>query len=916
MWHFKQSCRVFTGIVVNLCLASSLRADVCNLKVVTDANPDYSDIGSLIYSATSNWPETRDKVWAMFYWNNIARRATSPMQVHGLELTDPMMQFNDYGYAMCSTSSGINCGIWGAMGLPVKFWDVACHTVSEVEYDGKYHLLDNDFTGLYTLCDGKTLASVDEVGQEGACAASNGKVEAGHIAKYHCLTATSPNGCQTGGDGKTIPYLADRFDPRYLKFRYYYNNWDLGHRWILNLRGNECYTRYYHRLDADSTNAVVQSKSNPKYKADPAYFTPNPLLGGADPESTCPGDHIRGNGIRTYAPDLSAAALARNVWSMEGVTAIATGVTPATAGKPGIVVFRVEGANVITSLKIHTQFAIKTTADHATIAISTDNGMTWKDVYAAEQSGVQQSDLKLIREVNGTYDVLVRISLLGQSAPADAALQAVQFETITQLNSKTQPRLHVGKNTVYVGTGAPSQSVVLWPDLRGDDWKRLVVDSRNVATCTNHPGYLAVMYAEKPNDDAYVVFKFDLPGNATRLTYGGRFCLRPATAFVSLLHSFDNGKTWTNSYTLVDNSMPWDVIHYTTVNDVPAGIRRVLVKYLWRTPSLEKTSCGLYAMRMEVNYSPAETTFRPLDVAFTWKEVQDDCSLVERSHVQRVDKVPVTYTINVGGADHPVMESLRISSVNPANNGSARYGYSDGKDVGGVKHVDRWMNVGKILSVGKPYTTTEKSLSTWGAGDPDGKKLTDNIVGPSMPGGIAPSYGVLYDTKMKPEITVDLGESQKCGAFRIAVNNGYPGFNVFKCECKDKVEILTSTDGQAFVSRGWINFNLRYKDVPVNFFFPDDETLYGYNAPLTVEPPVDARYVKFRITPGRGVSISEVQVLDHLTYTPFDLRLALPDGKDHTDLSAYNPPHTPCKEYKRCLKTMGPDGAKMGTLLQ
>ena len=29
-------------------------AQICNLKVVTDANPDYSDIGSLIHSATGN----------------------------------------------------------------------------------------------------------------------------------------------------------------------------------------------------------------------------------------------------------------------------------------------------------------------------------------------------------------------------------------------------------------------------------------------------------------------------------------------------------------------------------------------------------------------------------------------------------------------------------------------------------------------------------------------------------------------------------------------------------------------------------------------------------------------------------------------------------------------------------------------
>ena len=33
---------------------------------------------------------------------------------------------------MCSTMAGVNCAIWGAMGLNVKFWDISLHTVPEV----------------------------------------------------------------------------------------------------------------------------------------------------------------------------------------------------------------------------------------------------------------------------------------------------------------------------------------------------------------------------------------------------------------------------------------------------------------------------------------------------------------------------------------------------------------------------------------------------------------------------------------------------------------------------------------------------------------------------------------------------------------------------------------------------------------
>ena len=46
-----------------------------------------------------------EKCRAMFYWNHIARRQTNPIMLHGFALTDPIRQFNDHGYTMCSTIS-------------------------------------------------------------------------------------------------------------------------------------------------------------------------------------------------------------------------------------------------------------------------------------------------------------------------------------------------------------------------------------------------------------------------------------------------------------------------------------------------------------------------------------------------------------------------------------------------------------------------------------------------------------------------------------------------------------------------------------------------------------------------------------------------------------------------------------------
>jgi hypothetical protein len=652
-------------LVIGLAVPTTL-GEVCNVKIVTDASPDYSDMESMIHSITAQWPSPEEKCWAMFYWSHIARRQTNPMILHGLECTDPIRQFNDYGYTMCSTVSGINCAIWDAMGYPVKFWDISLHTVPEVQYGGRWHMYDNSMSALYTLCDGETIAGVEDIGKPGGCEASGGRVEPGHIARYHCLNSTSSNGFLTGADcPRDLAQEYRCFNPNGLKYRYYYFNWDRGHRYILNLRENEVYTRHYKSL-GDSAE----------------YYVPN---NGKDPEKTNARYHIRGNGVRVFKPELTEAALKEAVYSISGCRAISpSGVVPSKAGEPGEIVFKVQGSNVITHLQIKTGFARKTAADVAVVSISTTNGLTWNEVWKGEGVGDVPLDLALGQEVNGAYEVLVKVSLMGKANPADACLKGIEFETTTMLNSKTQPKLLLGKNTIYVGTGEQTESIVVWPDLQGENYKPYVVEQKNVASKSKHPGFQGVMYAASAKEDAYVVFKVDAPTEITRVNYGGRLYNRAPKSHIDLLHSFDGGRTWQKSYSLSQTNPPWDVIHFETVADIPAGMRSVLFKYLLNGSAAGPDACSLYSVRMEVNHKPQVGAFRPMEVTFNWSEVQSDYSLVERSHTQLIEQAPARYAISAGGEDHPVMNSLRVNLKGAV--AAVKYGYSDGKDVGGEKY--------------------------------------------------------------------------------------------------------------------------------------------------------------------------------------------------------------------------------------
>jgi len=162
--------------------------------------------------------------------------------------------------------------------------------------------------------------------------------------------------------------------------------------------------------------------------------------------------------------------------------------------------------------------------------------------------------------------------------------------------------------------------------------------------------------------------------------------------------------------------------------------------------------------------------------------------------------------------------------------------------------------------------------------DPDGKKLTDGIVGPPYAGGTAPQTACIWDTKSgEPEITVDLGRSETIAAFRVDLTAGWPWWDALRGQIKDEVEVLSSQDGRQYVSHGQFDFNLWRKDIPINHMLPDDETAQGFNFTKLLAAPISARYVRFKVKPQRILGISEVQALDSVAERPFDLRLALPD---------------------------------------
>jgi hypothetical protein len=124
-----------------------------------------------------------------------------------------------------------------------------------------------------------------------------------------------------------------------------------------------------------------------------------------------------------------------------------------------------------------------------------------------------------------------------------------------------------------------------------------------------------------------------------------------------------------------------------------------------------------------------------------------------------------------------------------------------------------------------------------------------------------------------------LGSAQTCAAFGMNLH-GYPWQDALKGEVKDKIEVLTSEDGKEFRSTGFLQTDLRWKDLPVNHVWPDDEKITGHTFRLVPEKPVTARYVQYKVSSGRNFCCTELEVLDSIKSEPFDMRIALPGRKD------------------------------------
>jgi hypothetical protein len=120
-----------------------------NVKVLGKEDLDLYDVSALVKGALGGTKTDREKAEAM--WRLVQRYMYQSHPAHAdARLHDPLVMFWNYGYGYCDDFAWNLASLWREVGLNSRVWGLAGHVVSEVQYDGGWHMYDAHKDVAYT----------------------------------------------------------------------------------------------------------------------------------------------------------------------------------------------------------------------------------------------------------------------------------------------------------------------------------------------------------------------------------------------------------------------------------------------------------------------------------------------------------------------------------------------------------------------------------------------------------------------------------------------------------------------------------------------------------------------------------------------------------------------------------------------
>jgi hypothetical protein len=127
---------------------------------LSNGQNDLRSLDRVVSRATVLGMSDREKARAL-WWQEVQLRFH--LEGDNEELLDPVKVLNIYGYNTCGNDSICLAGLWRRAGLKVAPARLVGHCVSQVFYEGAWHLMDGDMHSIYLLRDNETVASEQDL---------------------------------------------------------------------------------------------------------------------------------------------------------------------------------------------------------------------------------------------------------------------------------------------------------------------------------------------------------------------------------------------------------------------------------------------------------------------------------------------------------------------------------------------------------------------------------------------------------------------------------------------------------------------------------------------------------------------------------------------------------------------------------
>ena len=835
------------------------------LRLTSDASPDFTDLPSLVHSVTDRWDTPEEKCIAIWSLARNSRRQTACSRENGRLLWDPILQYNSYGALNCGIVSSLNVACWQVLGYKTRYVELGDHTVSEVSWDdgASWHMFDSSMS-FFCYNDQGQVASCQEILD------SKGKFYIENPA-HQCASHAGSDGWRKAADQPVLyqrtlqegaASYTDGFEAQ--------NDTDrarTGRRYLLALHPGQSYTRYWSPLeDQPSYKGTIEAAD---------CFRP---VAGIDPNKQHDLGNLRGNGVWKTVIDFSNPDSFNRLYEHQNVRAAEdrSRITAANPDSPAWLVVKVSAANVITSMQLNFDSSHGPNGQQS-FSVSTDCGITWQEVWKATEQGSTQPRIRLRQEVAGVTDCLVRWESKHRDSSTSESIGNIEITTITQVNRRTLPRLTLGTNEIRLSEGEQLETMDFWPWLAQDEPHSTPWQEENSARATidKEVYYRATIGPKENNREGFVTWKLELPTRLRKVDLFAVLINKFKDSYVALQVSFD-GKNYQELLRRSDDSGLVDPLAKLTLDGerIPENARTIYLRcvYFCRHGADSYTMPGLHDLLVTTSCDPRPEKREPIAIRYEWLEHHQDQQNL-RSHTEVVSHLPHVYRVNTSGHRDPTMMSVSISSVSAIN--AVSPGYSDNQDPGDRHETSpvRY-RFGRNLARNMSYRTSRPADAASGNVDTDQVELTngkiiaatDELTSPVIQPATA-----YWDAQGPVEVVVDLKEAKSVQGVRVHTHQPSKEY------CHPKfVEISTSSDGEQWQLAGKIlHDELWHPPADYEAWEHDDDPKYqalpaggrlAYGFPFAFDKEKQARYVRFTIQPqaSRGVGLSELEVFDRL----------------------------------------------------